>query len=134
MGVKQALRQVQGMPTIDSGEALRTYILGQYQSLSRVEPECAKFTCPAIDPPLEEDESRDFMRGIDAGLFSVDDHGYYASPMRAIKGILFGHTSIPGKRNLSRESISQIAGAAALGSGLRVAGWPGADRIRRLGT
>jgi hypothetical protein len=99
---------------IDPKEALRTFLSGQYEALCRVEPACAGFPMPAINPPLQEDEAGDFMRGLEAGLFNFDDHGYYQTPMRWVKGILFGHTPISGKRILSRETITQTAAASAL--------------------
>jgi hypothetical protein len=74
-----------------------------------------------IGPPLGADEAKYFMRGIEAGVFAVDEHGQVQSPLiRAGKGAgteLGGFpifAANPPPLRLSRRLVSVLSTAAAL--------------------
>lgn len=69
-----------------------------------------------IDPALEETEAQFFMRGLEEGLFSIDDEGYVQSellPDRPRKNtkqkVLCLFWARNGKWGLFREGVCQMA-------------------------
>jgi hypothetical protein len=75
----------------------------------------------AIKPPLHAYEAEYFIRGLENGLFSIDDEGYVQStvlppssrePNRNKTLSLFWHRT--GRRYLFREGVCQISTMAAL--------------------
>ncbi len=113
---------------------VETYLNARYRQVFQTLGVGAPATGLKIAPLLDEREAQDFLAGLRAGLFSIDDRGYAQSELlpaspagqdRQKIFMMFWHTDAE-KRVLFREGVCQLAAASAL---VLEYGWP-RDQVR----
>jgi hypothetical protein len=100
---------------------VEAYLQGRYDHVRRASNQKDLPAKLAVNPPLHETEAEYFVRGLEKGIFSVDNQGHAQSPLllrRSRDGSkqtslqLFWHRKLG--RPLFREGVCQLSTAASL--------------------